>query len=171
LLQKNFLKKLVLLFWGGFNFDILNREGDFMTGDQIALVKQSWRVFRDIDPAIIGDVFYSKLFVEAPYVKHMFKTPRAAQSKKLIDMLNTIVGRLDRVNEVTEDIKKLAIRHVDYGVRPSHYKAVGTALLWTLQQGLGKDWNKATEDAWQSCYQMLSDIMINAAGYTRREAI
>src|SRR4030095_3170608 len=142
-----------------------------MTGDQIAIVKQSWKVFRDIDPVIIGDFFYSKLFVEAPYVRQMFKPPRPAQSKKLIDMISTIVGRLDRLNELTEDIKKLAIRHVDYGVRPSHYKAVGIALLWTLKQGLGKDWNKDTEEAWEACYKMLSDTMINAAGYTQREAI
>jgi len=142
-----------------------------MTADQIALVKQTWRVFRDIDPAIIGDVFYSKLFVEAPSVKSLFKTPRPAQSKKLVDMLSAIVGRLDRLNELTEDIKQLAIRHVDYGVRPSHYKAVGIALLWTLQQGLGNDWNKATQEAWEACYKMLSETMINAAGYTQREAI
>jgi nitric oxide dioxygenase len=142
-----------------------------MTGDQIALVKHSWKVFRDIDPAIIGDVFYSKLFVEAPYVRHMFKTPRPAQSKKLIDMISMIVGRLDRLSELTEDIKKLAVRHVDYGVKPSHYKAVGIALLWTLQQGLGKDWNDATREAWESCYKMLSDTMIDAADYTQREAI
>lgn len=142
-----------------------------MTGDQIALVKHSWKVFRDINPVLIGDVFYSKLFVEAPYVRHMFKTPRHEQSKKLIDMINTIIGRLDRLHEVTEDIRRLAIRHVDYGVKPAHYKAVGIALLWTLQQGLGKDWDKATEEAWASCYKMLSDTMIDAAGYTQAEVV
>ena len=86
-------------------------------------------------------------------------------------MLSTIVGRLDRLDELTEEIKQLALRHVDYGVKASHYRAVGSALLWTLQQGLGADWNKEVEAAWEACYGILSNTMINAAGYAKRDAV
>jgi hemoglobin-like flavoprotein len=67
-----------------------------MNTEQTGLVKRTWKIFRDIDPVLIGDVFYSKLFLEAPHVKHLFKIPREEQSKKLIEMLSVIVGRLDR---------------------------------------------------------------------------
>jgi len=136
-----------------------------MTAEQIALVKKSWRVFRDIDPVLIGDVFYSKLFLELPHVKHLFKTSRDVQSRKLIDMLSVIVGRLDRLDEITEDIQQLAIRHVTYGAKPEHYKAIGRTLIWTLRQGLGVDWTPELEEAWISCYKTLSDTMIKAANY------
>ncbi len=53
-----------------------------MTAEQISLVKQTWKIFRDINPTIIGDVFYSKLFVDVPQVKHMFKNSREEQSGK-----------------------------------------------------------------------------------------
>jgi hemoglobin-like flavoprotein len=139
-----------------------------MTAEQIALVKKTWKVFRDIDPVLIGDVFYSKLFLEVPHVKHLFKTSRDVQSKKLIDMLSVIVGRLDRLDEITEDIQQLAIRHVRYGARPEHYKAIGRTLIWTLKQGLGVDWTPEVENAWTSCYQTLSDTMIKAANYKRQ---
>jgi nitric oxide dioxygenase len=119
---------------------------------------------------LIGDVFYSKLFIEVPHVKHLFKTPREAQSKKLVEMLSMIVGRLDRLDELTEEIRQLALRHVDYGVKISDYKAVGDALIWTLKQGLGSDWNSDVERAWSSCYKILSDTMINAAGYAKKSA-
>jgi hemoglobin-like flavoprotein len=142
-----------------------------MTEEQIHLVKQTWKIFRDIDPAIVGDVFYSKLFVEAPEVKHLFKTPRKEQSKKLVDMISTVVGRLDRLTELTEEIRQLAKRHVGYGVKHSHYRSVGVALLWTLQQGLGADWNKDVENAWAGCYKTLSETMINAAGYRRPNTV
>jgi len=138
-----------------------------MTERQITLVKSSWKIFRDIDPVLIGDVFYSKLFLELPQVKPLFKTPRDKQSRKLIEMLNVIVGRLDRIEELTDEIRQLAVRHVDYGVKAAHYKAVGEALLWTLQQGLGKDWTDEVNDAWTVCYKILSDTMINAAGSVR----
>jgi len=142
-----------------------------MTEEQIALVKKTWKIFREIDPVLIGDVFYSKLFIEMPQVKHLFKTSREIQSKKLIDMLSMIVGRLDRLEEVTTDIKQLAIRHVNYGVKVSHYRAVGVSLLWTLQQGLGADWNEEVQAAWEACYRLLSDTMIKAAGYARQDTI
>jgi len=139
-----------------------------MDTEQIALVKKTWKIFREIDPFVFGDVFYSKLFIDEPPVKHLFRIPREEQSKKLIDMLSTVIGRLDRIDEVTEDIRQLALRHVGYGVKAEDYKAVGKALIWTLQQGLGNDWTPEVEEAWVSCYKILSDTMINAAGYSKK---
>jgi len=139
-----------------------------MTKEQILLVKKSWNIFREIDPILVGDVFYSKLFFDMPQLKHLFHTPQAQQAKKLVEMLNVIVGRLDKLEELTEDIKQLAIRHVQYGVKEQHYRVVGTALLWTLQQGLGNDWNEKFGEAWAACFQILSEMMINAAGYKNK---
>lgn len=123
-------------------------------------------MFRDISPVLIGDVFYSKLFMAVPKVRSMFHLTTEAQSRKLVEMLNAIVGRLDKLHELSEDIRQLAIRHAGYGVKPDHYVPVGDALLWTLQQGLGKDWNEEVKDAWTTCYRLLSQAMIDAAGYS-----
>lgn len=139
-----------------------------MTTAQILLVKKSWSIFREIDPVLVGDVFYSKLFFDMPYLEKLFHTPKDEQSRKLIEMLSVIVGRLDRLEELTEEIKQLASRHVRYGVKEQHYKAVGTALLWTLRQGLGNDWNEKVSEAWATCFQILSETMINASGYKNR---
>lgn len=134
-----------------------------MTAQQVSLVKNSWKIFQKIDPVLVGDVFYSRLFSAAPKLQHMFSVSKTEQSKKLIEMLNIIVGRLDRLDELTNDIKQLAIRHVGYGVKPEHYDAVGNALLWTMEQGLGKDWNEELNGAWTACYALLSKTMIAAA--------
>jgi hemoglobin-like flavoprotein len=139
-----------------------------MTTEQILLVKKSWSIFREIDPVLVGDVFYSKLFFDMPYLEKLFHTPKEEQSRKLIEMLSVIVGRLDRLEELTEEIRQLAIRHVQYGVKEQHYKAVGAALLWTLRQGLGNDWNEKVNQAWATCFQILSETMINASGYKNR---
>jgi len=139
-----------------------------MTKEQILMVKRTWSIFREIDPVLIGDVFYSKLFFDIPQLENLFHTPKEDQSKKLVDMLSVIIGRLDNLEELTEEIEQLAIRHVQYGVKEQHYKAVGAALLWTLQQGLGRDWNEKVRQAWTVCFQILSDTMINASGYKNR---
>jgi hemoglobin-like flavoprotein len=59
--------------------------------------------------------------------------------------------------------KALAIRHVDYGVRPGHYAPVGAALLWTLEQGLGADFTPEIAEAWRAAYGVLSTEMIQTA--------
>ena len=131
-----------------------------MTSEEIKIVKQTWRILQKIDPLLLGDVFYSRLFMEDPTLERMFKSSREVQAKKLIDMLDLIVTRLNRLHELADDIKALADRHVAYGVKPSHYATVGSALIWTLQAGLGKDWSPAAEKAWVNCYGVLAKAMV-----------
>ena len=136
-----------------------------MTKKQILLVQQSWKIFRAISPEFLGDVFYSKLFVELPLVKKLFVHSMVPQYQKLIDMLSLIVGRLDQLEILTEDIRQMAKRHVTYGVKRSHYKAVGEALLWTLEQGLGVDWSEELKEAWSLCYGAIAGQMMEASNY------
>lgn len=134
-----------------------------MTERQILLVKNSWKLFRKIDPKFIGEVFYGRLFQQLPSLKAMFTSDMTAQYAKLVDMLSLLISRLEKPEQVTEELVPLAIRHVQYGVRPAHYKLVGDALLWTMERGLGSDWTSETAEAWLSCYTMISDIMIKAS--------
>jgi len=134
-----------------------------MTEEQKGLVKNSWKIFREIDPLLVGDVFYSKLFAECPDLRHMFPADMHRQYEKLIDMLGVIVARLDRFDSITNDIVALAKRHAAYGAKPQHYKMVGETLIWTLQQGFGKDWTPPLNDAWLTCFSILSDLMIGAS--------
>lgn len=134
-----------------------------ITEKQVKLIKQNWNELRGIDSALIGDVFYRKLFIDAPSVKRLFKGSPEEQAVKLIDMLSILVARLERIDELTEDIKQLAIRHVQYGTKPEHYQYVGNALIWTLKQASGDSWNNELEEAWIACYTLLSSTMIDAA--------
>lgn len=133
-----------------------------MTEEQIRLVKQSWRVFRSVDPLLIGDLFYSKLFADHPSLRKMFPKDMNQQHIKLIDMITVIVSRLDHWGRLTEDISAMAQRHVGYGARPAHYIMVGKALFWTLEKGLGNEWNPQVAEAWNRCYNILADNMIKA---------
>lgn len=133
-----------------------------MEVSEIVLIKRSWRVFREMDPVIVGDVFYTKLFSYNKSLRRMFPSNMSQQYQKLMNMLSTIIARLDKGDELSGEINAMASRHVDYGVRPAHYKLVGNALLWTLQQGLGEDWTPEVERAWTKCYALLSESMIMA---------
>jgi len=131
-----------------------------MTQQEINIIRKTWKIFRGINPAIVGDAFYSKLFADAPAVRKLFPAEMDAQYKKLTDMLSSIVVHLDDLSVLSEELSAMARRHAGYGVRPGHYKIVGNALLWTLQQGLGADWNATVDDAWRKCYAQLAEKMI-----------
>lgn len=134
-----------------------------MTEQQITLVKNSWKTFRKVDAALIGDVFYSKLFCDNPQLRSMFPHIMKEQYKKLIDMLSVIVSHLNDLSEITSDIRIMSLRHEGYGVKPQHYRLVGNALLWTIKRGLGNDWTDELKDAWMAAYAKLAETMIAAA--------
>ena len=133
-----------------------------MTQQQINVVTKTWSIFQKIDPVLVGEVFYEKLFTEHPSFKRLFTSSTQAQARKLIGMLDVIISRIDRLDDLGGDLQKLAIRHVHYGVKPEYYPPVGVALLWMLQQGLGEGWDDEVAAAWQACYDTIAGIMINA---------
>ncbi len=134
-----------------------------MTNEEIKIIKKTWRSLQGLDATLLGDVFYSRLFLDEPSLKKMFRISQEQQAKKLVDMLDLVVKRLDRLNELSDEIKAMANRHTGYGVKPKHYEQVRKALLWTLQKGLGKDWQPEVEAAWTKCYTILAGAMMQTA--------
>jgi hemoglobin-like flavoprotein len=134
-----------------------------MTTVQIVLIKKTWKIFRSVNPNTIGDLFYSKLFAGNPALRKIFPANMQQQHQNLVDTLNTLIIRLDKLQELNEELEAIAKQHVQYGVRPAHYKMAGIALLWTLQKGLGEDWNEEVENAWWNCYNTLTGYIINRA--------
>jgi len=131
-----------------------------LTKKETELIKKSWSLLDKIDPIVLADVFYSKLFFDNPELRKMFPADMEGQYRKLMDMLNTIVTRLEKIDELKGDIVAMAKRHEGYGVKPQHYNLVGRALLWTLQKGLGTEWTDEVRSAWVNCYAILSGTMI-----------
>ena len=134
-----------------------------MKNNTINLVKESWTIVSTIDMETVGELFYNRLFKIAPEVKPMFsRTPLPEQSRKLLRMLGYIISKLDKLEEIMAEVTNLAKRHTAYGVKESHYTAVGTSLLWTLEAGLGQHWNEELKNAWIEVYTTLSSAMITA---------
>lgn len=131
-----------------------------MTAQQIARVQQSWRLIRDLEPRSVGDLFYSRLFVEHPELRVLFPKDMGEQQEKMVVKFNYLIARLDRVHEMQDEVGNLAHRHIGYGTIAQHYQYVGEALLWTLQRTLGDDWTPALAADWRTCLDSVSDMMI-----------
>jgi hemoglobin-like flavoprotein len=141
-----------------------------MTPRQIDLVKTTWQLAAT-SADTVGPLFYETLFEMVPEVKPMFsRTTVPEQSRKLLSMLSYVVGKLDSLEDILDEVTRLAQRHVKYGVQDIHYSYVGAALLMTLEKGLGNAWNNEVKDAWATCFGILSSAMMNAAGNAERDA-
>lgn len=134
-----------------------------MTPEQTTIVQETWKQVAPIADRAAG-LFYDRLFEIDPTTRPMFRsTDLAEQRRKLMQVLAAAVEGLDRLDTLVPEVEALGRRHVAYGVCDAHYQSVGTALLWTLEQGLGPSWTEDAAAAWTEAYALLSGVMRGAA--------
>jgi hemoglobin-like flavoprotein len=93
----------------------------------------------------------------------MFAADIAPQAAKLMQMLTMVVKNLDKFPTILPAVQSLAWRHRGYGVTEEHYAMVGTALIATLERGLGEAFTPEVKQAWISAYTVLAGVMMAAA--------
>ncbi len=133
-----------------------------MTTPQILLVKKSWRRVREIDPLLLAQTFYDKLFTLHPPLRNLFRSDMESQYRKFLDTFNLVIMRIDSLDSIDKEIFNLAGKHVDYGAKPEHYLAMGVTFIDTLKECLEDEWNAETEQAWKICFELLSTKMLAA---------
>ena len=133
-----------------------------MTREELHLVQASWAQVRPIS-AQAAEMFYRRLFEVAPELRSLFKGDMRQQGQRLMDMIDTAVKELERWDHLVPALQALGRRHAGYGVKDADYDAVATALLWTLEQGLGEAFTDEVRGAWIGTYVALTDTMKKAA--------
>jgi len=63
-------------------------------------------------------------------------------------MLAMVVYNLPEPGQVLSAIRDLAVRDIEYRVKLADYDALREALLWTVEQALGKDFRPSVREAW-----------------------
>jgi hemoglobin-like flavoprotein len=133
-----------------------------LTEEQKKLVARSWAKVEPIADTA-ADLFYAKLYELDPSLRPLFKGDIKQQGAKLMKTLTLAVNSLGNLDGLVPVLQQLGKRHKDYGVASAHYGTVATALLDTLDEGLGDDFTPATKDAWVAVYGLVSSVMIAAA--------
>ena len=140
-----------------------------LTVAQKTLVQDSFTTIAPIaDDA--AALFYRRLFELDPSLERMFPGDMTGQRKKLMQMLTAAVKGLDRLEQLVPVVEDLGRRHAKYGVLDAHYDTVGSALLWTLEMGLGRAFTADVKDAWTAVYGLLATTMKEAARQALRAA-
>jgi len=84
------------------------------------------------------------------------------QGIMLMDVLNKCVAAVENLEEVVPNLQNLAIRHINYGAVNAQYSVVGDCLLYTLEKGLGNEWNNEVKDVWSKTYGIIQKVMTDA---------
>jgi nitric oxide dioxygenase len=129
-----------------------------MSPQQIDLVQRSFAEVKPIAAAAAG-LFYNRLFILDPSLRHLFKGEMTKQGQMLMSMIGAAVAGLRNLETLAPVVRQLGARHVGYGVRTEHYAIVGSALLWTLGEGLGEKFTPEVREAWAAAYDLLSEVM------------
>lgn len=110
--------------------------------------------------------FYNNLLTEYPQVQALFKnTDMAVQQEKLVKSLVLVIENLRQSDVLTNALRGLGSKHVQYGVLPEHYPLVGGALLKTFESYLGTDWTPTVKQAWSDAYGVITSLMLEGAKY------
>ena len=133
-----------------------------MTPNQIQLVQASFSKVAPI-AAVAADLFYARLFEIDPSLRPLFKGDLKRQGAMLMSMIATAVRGLSNPDGLIPVLRNLGQRHAAYGVNDGHYATVATALIWTLEQGMGADFTPQVREAWVAAYELMADTMMQAA--------
>jgi len=134
-----------------------------MTPEQVDLIRKSfdamWPMRRDI-----ADLCYSRFFELAPDARDLFPSDMERQRVKLMDMIAALVGSLDQPALFHSIVTHSGRQHARFGVRPSHYDAMGEALIWSLECKFGASFTPELRASWRARYATVQVEMRRAAG-------
>jgi hemoglobin-like flavoprotein len=127
-----------------------------MRSETERLVRESWTLF---EPVAVesAQFFYDKLLSSTPSPGRCSPGTDMGAGR-LMQMFAEIVRILERPDSLVNEVADLGRRHVHYGVRDHEYDSVGTALLWTLERGLGPAFTPEVRNAWTEAYLLVAEV-------------
>lgn len=106
---------------------------------------------------------YQRLFVD-PEIKALFDMAAQESGEQPKRLANAILGyaqNVDKLENLTAVVERMATRHVETHVKPEHYPAVANALLPAIKDVLGDAVDDKVLTAWGEAYWFLADILIS----------
>jgi hemoglobin-like flavoprotein len=129
--------------------------------ETIALIKATAPALREHGLAITQRM-YERMFVNED-IKQMFDQAAqesGEQPKRLAAAILAYAENIDKLQNLTAPVMRMAARHVETGVKPEHYPYVAEALLPAIRDVLGEVATDEIIGAWAQAYWFLADILI-----------
>jgi hemoglobin-like flavoprotein len=144
-----------------------------LSGETIAMVKATAPALRAHGLAITSRM-YERMFANEE-VKAMFDMAAqesGEQPKKLAAAIIAYAENVDKLQNLTAPVLRMAARHVEVGVKAEHYPIVAENLLPAIRDVLGEAATDEVLAAWGEAYWFLAEILIGKEAdiYAQQEA-
>ena len=136
-----------------------------MRASEIKHVQDNWKVISK-DSDALAKTYYDILFEINPQLQSLFKRNMDQQGRKLISMFSSAIDCLDDTGKLLPPLLAAGKRHTQYGVTIEDYNQVTTALLETIKQTLGNDYNEETARNWKKACTLIASTMQKAMDCT-----
>lgn len=114
----------------------------------------------------LAEVFYARLFAEAPELRAMFRGEPEAQAAKLTAALDAVVRNFEDPRRNAATLAELGRRHAAYGARPEHYSLVVDLLTDSIREVAGPACSAAAVEEWRLALRLISNQMIAGATHS-----
>ena len=132
-----------------------------LTPETIGIVKATAPALQQHGLAIT-QAMYRRLFQDES-IKQLFDMAAqesGEQPKRLAAAILAYAQNVDKLQNLSAPVMRMAARHVETGVKPEHYPAVAEALLPAIREVLGEAATDEVLAAWGEAYWFLADILI-----------
>lgn len=126
--------------------------------EHIQIVKDTWADLIGHGPEI-GREFYERLFQKHPEYKKLFKGDEKEQHRKLAFAITLIVTKLNKLDQIGEEVRSLAARHVKYGVKPEYFQPFIKILVETIAHVRADRWKPEYSTAWYEVMKTVGDAI------------
>ena len=136
--------------------------------DCVLMVQRSWKRIQEVgNVGAMVEQFYTVLRRNPSIARLFEKTSMEHQKAKLTAALKLVLDNITASQNVVEELRALAVRHVGYGALLEHYNDVAAALLEVVlaverEHPCGVE-ERRLEFAWRLALTMVSTTMMEAA--------
>jgi len=128
-------------------------------GLNVTLLRESFGLVIERQPQVVHR-FYQILFERYPKARPLFSRNSPAKQEEMLGAaLVAVLDHLEDAAWLTDTLKAMGTKHVDYGVTHEMYGWVGDSLLATLAEVAGPAWTPELAAAWTEAYGAISGLM------------
>lgn len=128
--------------------------------------------YRRLEPLLeeTMDLFFSRLFEIAPYIRPVFKGDIRPSSAALLAMFRMTMEHLDRPEVLATSFERAGKLQQERGFTSGYYDIFASAFLWTLERMLPGNFTEEVRSAWIALYVEIARSMKKGAAGLGRAA-
>lgn len=121
-----------------------------------------------------GKAMFMRLFKTHPNIQDTFPSFKGVSLDELMNsrslylhanrvmaVVENAISALDDADEVIDSLTNLGKKHQPWSLTQEHFRVLGDALLWALQEMLNTECTNQVIEAWKELFKFITRPMLN----------